>query len=329
MDGTTPVTAAWLGRLLTEAGLPPATDFGELGGGTFNTVVRAATADGDVVVKVPRTGAMSLMSYEHGITASEAQYYRLAADHGITSVPQTLFYGQVDGVEALLLSLCPGQPWPEVAERIGGDEHRALRRQVGGQLAALHAISGPGYGYPARPLAPTWREAFIGMMTTVLDDAVRFDVNLPREPSQVAAIVDRVSPVLDDVGSPALVHFDLWDGNILVDIDGGTPPRLGGLIDAERTFWGDPLAEIVSLRLFGDIEPDEGLLAGYREAGGHLVLDQSARLRLTLYRLYLYLIMWVEWVPRRFDEGRLAWLRRTVLAPTTAMLDGLERHELV
>jgi fructosamine-3-kinase len=193
---------------------------------------------------------------------------------------------------------------------------------VGGELAALHAITGPGYGYPAAPLATTWRQAFIDMMAAVLDDSTTFGVELPREPAQVAAIIDRVSPVLDVVERPALVHFDLWDGNILVDI-GEDGPRLGGLIDAERAFWGDPVAELASLRLFGDIEPDEVLADGYRAAGGRLVLDASARLRLTLYRLYLYLIMWVEYVPRRFDEGRLAWLRRMVLPPITTMLDEL------
>jgi fructosamine-3-kinase len=320
VDGSV-VDAAWLDRLLTRADLPPATGFVELGGGTFNTVLRATTAEGDVIVKVPPAG-VPLMRYERGITGTEAYYYQLAAARGIRSVPRTLYHGHVDGLEALVLSVCPGTPWPEVADQLKDEDRRAVRREVGGELAALHAITGPGYGYPAAPLATTWRQAFIDMMAAVLDDSTTFGVELPREPAQVAAIIDRVSPVLDVVERPALVHFDLWDGNILVDI-GEDGPRLGGLIDAERAFWGDPVAELASLRLFGDIEPDEVLADGYRAAGGRLVLDASARLRLTLYRLYLYLIMWVEYVPRRFDEGRLAWLRRMVLPPITTMLDEL------
>jgi fructosamine-3-kinase len=322
VDRPDPVSTDWLEALLTKAGLPAATGFATVGGGTYNTVLRAATAEGEVIVKVPPSAAVPQMAYEEGITASEAYYCRLAAKHGIASVPRALYHGHVDGIEALVLSLCPGRPWPEVGERLDDDERWALRREVGRELAALHAITGPGYGYPARPLAPTWREAFTGMLAILLADATRFAVELPRDPAQLAAIVDAVSPVLDDVERPALVHFDLWDGNILVDVDNG--PRLGGLIDAERTFWGDPLAEIASLRLLGDIEPDEGLLTGYREAGGHLELDASARRRLTLYRLYLYLIMWIEQVPRSFDEDHLAWRRRTVLGPINTMLDALE-----
>lgn len=82
------------------------------------------------------------------------------------------------------------------------------------------------------------------------------------------------------------------------------------------------MAELASLKLFGDLVPDEALLAGYREAGGQVVLDASGRLRLTLYRLYLYLIMWVEVVPRRFDVDSR---RREVLGPIATMLDDLAR----
>lgn len=60
----------------------------------------------------------------------------------------------------------------------------------------------------------------------------------------------------------------------------------------------DPLAEMVSLALFGEIGDDPAFVDGYRAAGGALVLDGRARQRLALYRSYLYLIMLVEAVPR-------------------------------
>jgi hypothetical protein len=59
---------------------------------------------------------------------------------------------------------------------------------------------------------------------------------------------------------------------------------VGALIDAERAFWGDPLAEFVSLALFGDIEQDAAFLRGYRAAGGTVTFDFAARQRLSLYR---------------------------------------------
>ena len=73
--------------------------------------------------------------------------------------------------------------------------------------------------------------------------------------------------------------------------------RITGLVDGERAFWGDPLAEMVSLSLLGDVESDPDLLRGYREAGGVFESNARTRTRLALYRTYLYLIMLVEGVP--------------------------------
>jgi fructosamine-3-kinase len=287
-----------------------------------------------------------VLAYEHGIMTTEADYYRLAAAHGVTSVPRTMYHGTVGGTEALVMSLCPGRPWPEVASQLSGTQQHALRAAVGRELASLHAITGPGFGYPAwsgvaatgrhdeagsgsraaRPLAATWREAFTAMVAALLDDAERYCVALPRPAEAIAAAIDRAGAALDTVGTPALVHFDLWDGNILVDLAAPEAPALGGLIDAERAFWGDPVAELASLWLFGDIDPYDGLLAGYRAAGGQLELDRSARLRLALYRLYLYLIMWIEVAPRAYSADRIAWLRDAVLQPANAILDRLDEY---
>jgi aminoglycoside phosphotransferase (APT) family kinase protein len=168
-----------------------------------------------------------------------------------------------------------------------------LRAELGGLVAALHRTTGTGFGYPQAPLSPSWRTAFSAMLSAVLADAERFGVTLPLE--NLFAYLS----ILDEVEQPVLVHFDLWPGNILVD--GHT---VTGLIDAERAFWGDPLADLVSLALFKDIERDDDFLRGYREAGGTVNFDETTRRRLALYRCYLYLIMLVETVPR--GDGRPA-----------------------
>src|SRR4051794_19732638 len=84
---------------------------------------------------------------------------------------------------------------------------------------------------------------------------------------------------LAEVTVPRPVHFDLrrgnmWRGNILLDRSAGDV-RIGGLIDGERMFWGDPLADSVSLALLGDIGRDEAFLEGYREAGGQAALHSA------------------------------------------------------
>jgi aminoglycoside phosphotransferase (APT) family kinase protein len=108
------------------------------------------------------------------------------------------------------------------------------------------------------------------------------------------------------------VHFDLWNGNVFVDFS-SNPVRLVGIIDGERAFWGDPLAELASLALFGDIERDAAFLRAYgEEIGQRLVFDAPTRTRVALAQLYLYLIMWIEPAPRKIGLARRVAIRALV-----------------
>lgn len=305
-----------------------------LDGGTFNSVFRVRRAGGTgIVVKLAPGPDVPVLRYEQGILGTEAAYYEAVRAATRVPVPEVLGPGgwgdDPAAVDHLVMSECPGTPWFGLADTLDAGTRTRLRAELGAQVAALHTIAGDeGFGYPARSLGalrPSWREAFLGMVDAVLDDAGRFGVVLPRPVDEIRELFAARGPVLDEVTVPRLVHFDLWDGNILVHRQpDGT--AIGALIDAERAFWGDPLAEFVSLALFGDIEEDQAFLNGYREAGGAVVFDTSARTRLALYRAYLYLIMRVEVVPRRYDAEHLAWLERMVVAPLAAMFDDWSRR---
>ncbi|MFF4673067.1 phosphotransferase family protein [Streptomyces sp. NPDC001279] len=195
-------------------------------------------------------------------------------------------------------------------------EERRLRNALGRIVGRTHSLTGSGgFGYPGQalgPLSATWRQAFTAMTDAVLADADAYRARLPRPTADIRALLAAASPVLDDVTRPAPVHFDLWQGNLLVDGEPGAR-SLGGIVDGERMFWGDPVADFVSLSLFADPEDDEDLLTGYAEGSGQpMVFDASARLRLALYRCYLYLIMLVETVPRRVPREQLDWTWREV-----------------
>ena len=211
----------------------------------------------------------------------------------------------------------PGYPLAATGATARLPERDELRAVLGGQVARLHTITGTGFGYPSGsvgPLRETWRAAFLDMVNAVLADAETFAVKLPRPIADILEWFNARAAVLDEVTTPVLVHFDLWDGNILVESGPGRH-RIAALIDAERAFWGDPLAEFVSLALYGDIERDAAFLDGYRAAGGAINFDIAARRRLSLYRAYLYLIMWVETAPRRFGQELLDRIHGRVYRP--------------
>lgn len=68
------------------------------------------------------------------------------------------------------------------------------------------------------------------------------------------------------------------------------------------------MAELVGLDPLGAAEDDAGLPAGYRSVAAGLAVDDGARVRLALYRVYLALVMRVESVPRAYGGEFAAWL---------------------
>lgn len=305
-----------------------------LAGGTYNAVTRVGLTDGRRwVVKTPPPAVASCLTYERDLLVNEVAFYTAAA--GLpeeTAVPAVVHSGldpAAPGGAYVIMTERPGQPWHEVADALADEEARRLRTELGRIVGRLHTVAGPGgFGYPSAalgPLAPTWRGAFTAMTDAVLDDAQTYGARLPRTPADIRHRLGAASYVLDDVTRPALVHFDLWQGNILVAGEPGAR-RIGGIIDGERMFWGDPVADFVSLALFGDMEEDKEFLAGYGESapGGPVGFDGSLRLRLALYRAYLYLIMLVETVPRRTSGEQLEWTWNEVAPRLEAALDDVE-----
>ncbi|MFE5816116.1 phosphotransferase family protein [Streptomyces sp. NPDC056479] len=299
----------------------------ELTDGWFNTAYRVLLDDGRAaVVKLAPPPEAPVLRYERGILATEAMVYRRIAELPVGAVPtpELLHTGE----EFLAVAVLAGTPWDKASDDLPPAAERALRRELGAVTARLHTLAPVDgrFGYPATESAlsaPDWRTAFAAMVDALLDDAARWQSPLDAPPAEFRTLVAEGGSALDEVTEPRLVHFDLWPGNVFVDVpgkggrrsrgDGDGRPRITGLIDHERAFWGDPAAELVSLAFGGDTGPDSDLVAGYTEAGGTLDFTGPAfRHRLALYRLYLGLVLVVECGPRGYGTDHLAYCRRAL-----------------
>lgn len=283
-------------------------------GGTYNTVFRLTTTESSrLILKLPPHAHTPGLEYERGLLTGEVTYYRHAADLHEVPVPSVLRcqlqdHGPVG--KYLLMSERPGTAWNTLADTMAEAERSRLRRSLGRILARAHSVTGPGFGYPAQSvtaLSPHWRAAFTAMFEAVLRDADRYSAWLPIAATTIHDALQAAAPALDEVRDPTLVHFDLWEGNILLHGPPGAR-EISGIVDGERMFWGDPLAELPSLHILGIAEDDPDLMAGYYDDQEHS-LDDSARTRIQLYRCYLYLIMLVETVPRGTPKKETEWLR--------------------
>ncbi|WP_053735272.1 phosphotransferase family protein [Nocardia sp. NRRL S-836] len=170
-----------------------------LGGGTYNRVFRVSAGEGEFVVKIS-PGDQPGLTYERDLMRTEALFCALGSE--VAPVPEVVHTDfsctLVDG-DVLVTTLLPGTP---LFGRSDVDRP-VVRRQLGEAVAALHAVEGPGFGYPQLGLHGTWSAAFLGMVDAVLADADRFGVVLPDVP------VGQHRALFAQVERPVLVHFDL------------------------------------------------------------------------------------------------------------------------
>jgi Ser/Thr protein kinase RdoA (MazF antagonist) len=284
-----------------------------LSGGMFATAYRVHFADGSrAVAKIVGADTSRLYRYELGLLGTEALTYRMLSGSGVP-VPKVLhtdFSRSLVAADVVVAEHLPGVPWLEL--QLDEAQNAVVRRRLGAVMADLHRVPAPRFGYPAAVAAlagATWREAFERMIDALLDDAARWGVDLPAE--RVRAVVSAHSAALDAVAHPVVVHTDLWAGNVFVD-----PESLDivGIIDTERTLWGDPLHELAGADQLGHGDPDADLLAGNTAAAGILadeLASPTGAARLQLSRLYFALILSSEPVVRGYEGEWVAGYEQT------------------
>ncbi|TCJ29842.1 fructosamine kinase family protein [Nocardioides jejuensis] len=177
-------------------------------GGDINAATRLRLADGRVVL------LKSQPSPPAGFFASEARGLAQLADAG-APVPRPL---AVDDACLVLPWIEHGRPTVDAAERLGRD------------LAAVHQQPRPAYGDEADgwigrlPLpnqaADSWAEFYARhRVQPYLRRALERGAIDPDDAAVVAAVAGRLGDLVPEE-PPALLHGDLWNGNVVWGLDG-------------------------------------------------------------------------------------------------------------
>ncbi|GAA2091893.1 aminoglycoside phosphotransferase family protein [Kitasatospora saccharophila] len=303
-----------------------------MSGGLYNAARMLELTDGRrLVLKCAPPPGTPGLAHERGLLGTERLFHALAADAGLT-VPQVLHHdpdGDAGTREWLLLGYVEGTTWDSLREQLTDADRARLRRSLGAWAAGVARATGERYGYPqAEPglSAGDWPAAFAAMFGALLADADRYGVELPAPVEELRALPERFAAALAEVRRPALVHFDAWEGNLLLTPGPDGAWELTGVIDGERAFFGDPLAELVGLDPLGAAELDEDFVSGYRSVDPAFAVDDAGRARLALYRTYLALIMRIESAPRAYTGDFADWVRTWSAERVTeqlAVLDAL------
>lgn len=317
-----PVSDQQLGAVLQPLGVP--VEFEPLSGGMFASAHRVVLTDGRcVVVKVTATDPARLCRYERGIARTEADVYSTLS-HRRVPVPRVLltdFSHRIIDADVVVTELLSGTPWNDRA--LSEEDMRGVRRRLGSMMARLHVVRAPAFGYPALEAelqADGWGAAFRAMVEALLQDAAASGTALPEE--RIRAALQAQAAALDSVTEPVYVHTDLWPGNVFLDDDG----EISGIIDTERTVWGDPLLELVGADQLGLWDIDADVLAGNSDAGGVLAGALSSphgSTRFALCRLYMTLVLLTEINVRGYDGEWLPAHRSRVEKMLEATLERL------
>ena len=274
----------------------------ELRGGTFNTAYLIILTDQSKVIlrlAPPQTADIAwedafLMRSEH---AMQPYFAPIAA-----LMPKTLlidFTHQLIDRDYMVQTFIEGERWDEVSEKLAPAENNLLWSQFGGIMRQIHEVRGDKFGLP-RPgfQFERWSETVIDRLERTLQAAEELQLEVMNL-SQILGTVRAHPQGLDEIQTPRLLHGDLWAFNLLVR-RGEQGPAIVGVLDADRAWWGDPMADW-TMFILAHAEEEEGH-AYFWQAYGKPEGTPGEHFRKTVYD-GMHAATALVWSVRNHDEG--------------------------
>ncbi|WP_288295644.1 phosphotransferase family protein [uncultured Bifidobacterium sp.] len=272
----------------------------ELEGGMFNAIyrIKCTAFDRDIVLKVGVRPGIPLLTYERDIMPVEVEAYRLISERTTVPVPQVLahdFSKTLIDANYFFMTALDGVPLSKASRRMSPENLAQVKVKLAEYLVQLHGITNTYFGYPTDDPTlryATWHEAFLGMFEQLLRDARDHGIRLPF--LSIERALERHGDLLDALERPCLVDFDCHEGNVFVRRS-GAGYAIEGILDFERMFWGDPIADFPTAFVFcDDIREEPDFLKGFLAASGRREFARDDDRRYQLYRLYIATIMAAE-----------------------------------
>lgn len=284
----------------------------ELKGGMFNSAYQIERTNiGDtIILKVSVRPGTPVLSYEKDLMRTEIEVYRMISEQTSVPVPRILcadFSKRHIDSDYFFMTALKGEVMTGLQKKLSKENLNAIKKDLGNYFAQIHRIKGTYFGYftvePSRQFA-SWKEAFVNMYHDILNDGKAHGVSLPY--ARIERVLEKTSGLLDAIHEPSLVDYDLWTGNIFL-IKNGNGYQIEGIVDFERAFWGDPYADFPPIFMLSeDIWKDPVFWNSYSAASAtqkEITIDDQVRI--TLYKMYIWLIMAVETYRYGFLYGLL------------------------
>jgi aminoglycoside phosphotransferase (APT) family kinase protein len=265
-------------------------------------------------LKIAPVRDAEVLAYEKNIMATEVASMRLVRENPAIPVPQIYYYdisGDLCDSDYFFMEKLTGDNYEHVKESLPAEMQAHLDRQIGAIIREVNGFTGTYFGYDGNSelRADTWREAFIKIVDSVLEDGRRKNADFGYTIDEIREAVLNHAPSLEAVTTPQLVHWDAWDPNFFVK-DG----KVTGIIDFERALWADPLMEAQFRALAFDGVSES--MRGY----GKTTFTHEEDERCHLYTLHLALVMKTECYYRDYDTDMVSNVSKQLMVPTLSWL---------
>lgn len=277
--------------------------------GWFNTAydLQVFGDPSDMILRIAPDPQQRVLTYEREMMRKEILIYKTIEILQDIAAPRLLAFDTSRTILArdyMFTEKFSGKPFNIIKENLSPEAIEAIEKEIGGHAARMHAHKGGAFGYFGDGpgcCSQSWREAFLAFIDALLMDSETLQVQLPLDFSQLHNLFHKYAAALDAITEAALVHWDMWAGNIFVIAENGTY-RVEGIIDWERALWGDPEIETaMCCKFYG-----QTFFEGY---GRNLLAGDDAKIRQCMYRLYLWLIMLTEEKVRFEGAAHIPWVR--------------------
>ena len=272
----------------------------ELTEGMFNAAYRIDfTDDSASILKIAAADNSGLLSNEINLMQAEVNAMELLRVQGIPYVP-AVQYSDFSRIRCsgtfFFMEVMPGRSLSSCREELSEETISAVMHEVGRLQRMTADLHRARFGLAGDPEDfDSLYDLMCYMFSNVLGDAAKGGVDPGFTHAALLTRLARDRACFDEVQTPSLVHWDMWEGNIFVQ-----EGHLSGVIDWERVLWGDPFMD----DRFRSQNRHPAFLEGY----GKTRFTPAEERRLLWYDVFLYVTMLTECHYRQYHSEWIPWL---------------------
>ena len=293
--------------LFARHGIEGITEISPLGDGEFNAVYKVVAGENRYALKIAPPKDAKVLGYEQNMMHSEVYWYGQIDQHTSIVTPKVIasdFTHQDIASDCFIMTLLDAQPLYKFnfteAERVNVQEQKIE------MLTMIHKVKGEQFGYIQMGLHDSWYAAIRSMAENLVKDCEELGKETP-DGHKFLQFIDQHKAILEKVPC-RMVNFDLWDSNVLC-ADGKLC-----WIDPERSFYGDPIADFITLgkgQKAPLTEKLEQIEIYNRTAAEPVSASREECIRYAIAVCYLALIEEVEKYVR-YEPDNPVYLRNTI-----------------